>query len=255
MTNNGNREKEIDLSRVLNVFKKDFLKILMISLICGIAGWVTATLFLTPVYKANIDLLVNQKSNNQQTQFNVQQADLQAVNTYKDVLGKSVILNPVLKEIKHNDNFEGDLNDLQESISISNETNSQVISVSVKDNNAYTAADIANTIGRIFSRKIKKMMKIDNVAVVTKAKANTTPVFPNKKLSVVIGLLIGFTCSVLWYFIKDILDTTVRDEAFLTDELGLSNLGFVGHIEGQNALHVANVSDRQIGQKKAKRRV
>ena len=159
---------------------------------------------------------------------------MQAINTYKDVLKKSIILTPVLKKIRENVNYQGDLSDLQSSVDISNQTNSQVISVTVTDKNAYIAADIANEIGTIFTEKIKKMMKIDNVTVVNKATVNLTPVSPNKKLNVLIGLLLGSLIGICISLIKELLDTTVKDSNFLREELDLINLGFIYHIDNGN---------------------
>ena len=46
---------------------------------------ITVFLFIEPKYNSSIDILVNQKENNAQVQYAAQQADLQVINTYKDV--------------------------------------------------------------------------------------------------------------------------------------------------------------------------
>lgn len=156
MSEETNNETVIDLRQLGALLWKNIWGIL----IWGILGIILALgisfVFMTPKYSATIDLLVNQKVDNSALQYNAQQADLQAINTYKDVLTKPVILTPVLKQVKQQDNYTGSLSSLENSISITNETNSQVISVTVTDTNAYTAADLANTIGKVFSSKIKK---------------------------------------------------------------------------------------------------
>ena len=78
------------------------------------------------------------------------------------------------------------------------------------------------------------MMKIDNVTVVNKATVNLTPVSPNKKLNVLIGLLLGSLIGICISLIKELLDTTVKDSNFLREELGLINLGFIYHINNGN---------------------
>lgn len=187
--------------------------------------------FITPKYSSNIDILVNQKANNEQVQYAAQQADLQVINTYKDVLTKPIILTPVLKEVKRIDNYQGNLGTLSNAIKVSNQTNSQVITVTVTDKNAYVAADVANTIGKVFTKKVKKMMQVDNVTIVSKAKVNTKPVSPNKKLWILAGLVIGLFVGVTIAFIKEITDKTIKDSKFLTDELDLTNIGSVYHLD------------------------
>ncbi|MCC7667103.1 YveK family protein [Liquorilactobacillus satsumensis] len=241
MSEEANNETVIDLSRLFTLFKKNFVGIILWGIAGAIVALLVSIIFMTPKYSATIDLLVNQKADNAATQFNAQQADLQAINTYKDVLKKDVILTPVLKQVKQTDNYAGNLSSLASSIQITNSTNSQVVSVTVTDKNAYTAADIANTIGTVFSSKIKKMMKVDNVTVVTKATANTAPVSPKTKLNFLIGIILGLLIGIAIVVIRDLMDTTVREEKFLTDELGLTSLGAVSHMGGKNSRHAVSV--------------
>lgn len=161
----------------------------------------------------------------------MQQADLQVINTYKDILTKPVVLTPVLQEIKKNDNYQGNLSTLSKSIKISNQANSQVITVNVTDDNAYVAADIANAVGKVFSKKIKKMMQVNNVTIVSNAKVNTTPVSPNKGENVFLGAILGAFVGFMIIYFKEFTDKTIKDSSFLTDELGLINIGSVYHLD------------------------
>lgn len=222
---------EFNINMVLTIIKKNLFSILFWIVLGGIVSSILTFSFITPKYSSNIDILVNQKANNAQVQYAAQQADLQAINTYKDVLTKPIILSPVLKEVKRTDNYQGNLSTLEKSIKVSNQTNSQVVIVTVTDKNAYAAADIANTIGKIFTKKVKKMMQVDNVTIVSKAKVNNKPVSPNKKLYALMGSLVGLIIGTSIAFIKELTDKTVRDSNFLTDELGLTNIGSVYHLD------------------------
>lgn len=222
---------EFNINMVLTIIKKNLFSILFWIVLGEIVSSILTFSFITPKYSSNIDILVNQKANNAQVQYAAQQADLQAINTYKDVLTKPIILSPVLKEVKRTDNYQGNLSTLEKSIKVSNQTNSQVVTVTVTDKNAYVAADIANTIGKVFTKKVKKMMQVDNVTIVSKAKVNNRPVSPNKKLYALMGLLVGLIIGTSIAFIKELTDKTVKDSSFLTDELGLTNIGSVYHLD------------------------
>ncbi|KRM94878.1 Exopolysaccharide chain length regulator [Liquorilactobacillus aquaticus DSM 21051] len=241
MVEKSNTEATIDIQQLWGLLRKNIISLVIWMLVGGILAFIISFIFMTPKYSATTDILVNQKVDNAQMQYNVQQADLQAINTYKDVLKKDVVLSPVLKQIRQQDNYKGNLEDLQNAISIENQTNSQVLSVTVLDKNAYTAADISNTIGSVFSKKIKKMMKVDNVTIVTKATADTTPVSPNKKLNILIGVVLGLIIGMAIIIIRDLLDTTVKDEKYLTNELGLVSLGAVSHMSKKTNRHAVSV--------------
>lgn len=229
--NKKNDADFVDISSLLLVLKKNILTVLVWGVLGLVISLIMVFMMIEPKYKSSIDILVNQKNSNTAVQYNVQQADLQAINTYKDILTKPIILTPVLKEIKRTDNYQGSLNTLEKSIKVSNQASSQVITVTVIDKNAYVAADVANTIGKVFAKKVKKMMQVDNVTIVSSAKVNTKPVSPRKKLYALVGLVTGLIIGVVIALIKELTDKTVKDSSFLTDELGLTNIGSVYHLD------------------------
>lgn len=224
-------ETIIDLRQLMIVLKNNVVSIITWMILGLVVALGSVFFLIEPKYSSSIDILVNQKANNAQVQYAAQQADLQAINTYKDVLTKPIILTPVLKEIKNTDNYQGNLNSLAKSIKVSNQTNSQVVTVTVTDKNAYVAAYIANTVGKVFAKKVKKMMQVDNVTIVSDAKVNSKPVSPNKKLFALAGVVLGLFIGVAIAFIKEFTDKTIKDSSFLTDELGLTNIGSVYHLD------------------------
>ena len=236
-----NEETVIDLGRLLLTLKKNLFSIIAWAVVGLIISLVVLFIFIEPKYSATTDILVNQKNDNVQTQYAAQQADLGAVTTYEDILKRSVILSPVFKEVKERDNYKGSLGDLHKSVSVSNETNSKIISVTVTDRDAYTAADVANTVAKTFKEKIVKMMKIDNVTIVSNAKPNPSPVFPKKTLGALVGIVLGALIGVVIAIVRELTDKTVKDMDFLTDEVGLTSLGTVFHIEDENAFAAVEV--------------
>lgn len=230
--NNDNNvvESSIDISKLLRLLRNNLGKLTLFTILGLVISLVLAFVLITPKYQGTTDILVNQKISNNQVQLQAQQADLQAINTYKDVLKKEVILAPVLKEVRKKDNYQGNVETLSKSISVSNQTNSQVITISAEDTNAYAAADIANTTAEVFTKRIKKMMKVDNVSIVSRAKANLKPVSPNKKLFALAGMVVGFMLGLVLIVTKELFDRTVKDTDYLTD-LGLTNLGVVYHLD------------------------
>ncbi|MBX9012749.1 chain-length determining protein [Ligilactobacillus murinus] len=237
----------INLKAFFQLLKKYSKFIIATSILGIVVAWLSAVVIITPKYGSSADILVNRKTNDIQTQLNVQQADLQAINTYKDILKKPIILGDVLKTLKEKDNYSGNLEDLQNSLVITNETNSQVITVSAITENPYIARDMANIVSEVFTKKIKKIMQVDNVTVVSTAKVNTTPVSPNKKVMIMIGFLVGLGVGIAICGIKELLNTKVDSTSYLTDDLGLTNLGVVYHIEnGKRSIKAVTIVDDKL---------
>ncbi|MDK1717129.1 YveK family protein [Dellaglioa algida] len=225
-------EETINIEQIFNILKKH-LKLIGGLIIAGaLVAFFITTFFMTPKYDATVQILVNrtEPTNNAGAAYNTQQADVQMINTYKDIIQNKIVLDPVRKEIAKKDNFIGTSDDLKGQISISNEENSQVFSVTVQDTNAYRAADIANSVADNFKNKIKKMMKVNNVTIVADAIAKPDAVSPNKKMNILVGLLIGAILGIAVAVAIEIFDKTVKGVDFLTD-LGFSNLGMINHID------------------------
>lgn len=261
----------IDLRRLwLIVRRNGWLMILSGILFSGISFGV-AKFVIPPMYSASADLLVNRQHDDTQQglQYNDQQADVQIINTYKDIITRPIILNAVVKELNRPHKVQVspavpakyDVNELGQQvqtspgheavykmipstyrnrglddktiadmISISNQTNSQVFSVNVKSRDAKMSQDIANAIAKVFKTKIASIMAVSNVSIVSKATKNTVPVSPNVKLITLAGFVLGVVTAFGWGFIKELTDRTVKNLAFLTEELNLTNLGIISYI-------------------------
>ncbi|WP_200801398.1 Wzz/FepE/Etk N-terminal domain-containing protein, partial [Clostridioides difficile] len=102
-------EKIIDLEYIFKIIKENSVRIFLWMFIGGFVSAVISIFFITPKYSSSIDILVNQDRNGNTVQYAEQQADLQAINTYKDILKKSIILETVLSELRKKDNYVGNL--------------------------------------------------------------------------------------------------------------------------------------------------
>lgn len=265
--------KQIDLSQLWNVFKRSFLAMIIFGIIGMAAAYFGAKAFIAPKYESDTSLLVNRKQDNDPNmQLNAQQADIQIINTYKDIITRPVVLQAVaddltspqrvmvkkakpavygtrynattgtreryvtekaqpakykLEPAKYSNISEEDLTKM---VSVSTQQNSQVFTVNVKDTSPVRARDIANEISKVFEKKIAKIMSISNVSVVSKATANPTPVSPKLNLAALVGLLFGILVAFAWGMVRELTDQTVKEIDFITDALGLVDLGAVNYV-------------------------
>ena len=127
-------------------------------------------------------------------------------------------------------NYNVPVSQLKKDIKISNEQNSQVFSVAVTTDDSQKSTAAANTIASVFKKRIKKIMSVNNVTIVSRATEPPAPSFPNVKLFALAGAVLGFLVTFAYLLIKELMDTTVNTDEFMTDELGLTNLGHIDHI-------------------------
>ncbi|TGE62807.1 capsular biosynthesis protein [Weissella confusa] len=261
----------IDLGRLWLIVRRNWTFMLALGVIVGGVAFGVSKFVIHPQYSSSAALLVNRKQDGNQAgvQYADQQADVQIINTYKDIITRPIILNTVVNNLTkpHKEQIQAavpaqyetdaygkqvqtapaqpakyklvaakyDDTDLTadsvtKMISISNQTNSQIFSVNVKSGDAKMSKDIANTIAEVFKDKVASIMSVSNVSIVSKAMTNSKPVAPNVKLMTLAGFVFGVFAGFAWGLIKEATDRTVKDLEFLTDELKLTNLGVIGYI-------------------------
>lgn len=265
--------KQVDLSQLWNVIKHSFLAMVIFGILGMAIAYFGAKNLIAPKYESDTSLLVNRKQQEDpNNQLNAQQADIQIINTYKDIITRPVVLQVVADDLtspqrvmvkkakpavygtRYNavtgvreryvtekaqpakyklepakySNISED--DLVKMVSVSTQQNSQVFTVNVKDTSPIRARDIANEIAKVFEKKIAKIMSISNVSVVSKATANPVPVSPKLNLAAMVGLLFGILFAFVWGLIRELTDQTVKEIEFITDALGLVDLGTVNYV-------------------------
>lgn len=240
----------IDLHRLMVLCRKHLKLLIFWTIFAGVIGFVAAQFVATPKYTATTEILVNQKNadNDNGQAYNNQQADIQMINTYKDIITNQVILNRVSKQLdmaQTGKNYHMTTDQLKKAISVETQQNSQVFSLAVKTNDPAKSALIANTVANVFKSRIKKIMSVNNVTIVSRASVPDTPSFPNKKLFTLAGALIGLVLSFAYILIGDLTDTSVHNDEFMTDELGLTNLGQVSHITMSNDFKINEGQSRR----------
>lgn len=266
----NNEEVTIDLRRLFILIRKHIVSILIWMIGLGLIAYGVSEYVLVPKYTASTQLLVNRKTADANQAYANQQADINAVTTYKDIITSNVILkgaskylaNPVTlvkkatpaKKAVYKTNDDGTRtlvkkavnakpavykresksysispSELASAVSVTTTTSSQVFTLSATAETPAKAQAIANAVAKEFKEQIPKIMDVNNVTIVAEAPKGTKS-FPKVSLITAIGVLAGLVISLLIIIIKDLSDTTVREDSFMTNELGLTNLGEIASI-------------------------
>lgn len=266
----NNEEVTIDLRRLFILIRKHIISILIWMIGLGLIAYGVSEYVLVPKYTASTQLLVNRKSTDANQAYANQQADVNAVTTYKDIITSNVILkgaskylaNPVTlvkkatpakkavyrteddgtrtlvkKAVKakpavykrESKSYSVSASELASAVSVTTTTSSQVFTLSATAKTPAKAQAIANAVAKEFKEQIPKIMDVNNVTIVAEAPKGTKS-FPKVSLITAIGVLAGLVISLLIIIIKDLSDTTVREDSFMANELGLTNLGEITRI-------------------------
>lgn len=222
-------EETISLKELLETIRKRLLLIVLITITAVLVSGVVSYFFLTPIYQASTQILVNQKKSDQNVYSPSEvQTNLQLINTYNVIIKSPAILDKVAQDLKLNLTAQ----ELNGKITVASEKDSQVVNVSVQDTDPHQAAKIANKTAEVFKTEIVKIMNVDNVSILAKATVvdNQSPIKPKPMMNIAIALVVGLMAGVGLAFLLEYFDNTVKSEQEIESLLELPVLGVIGTI-------------------------
>lgn len=237
-------EETISLHDLLGVLRRRFVFILCTAVFAVIITGVISYLFLTPIYKASTEILINQKQT-EQVQVSSQdiQTNIQLINTYIVIIKSPAILTKVI-EILDLDTTP-DL--LEKKIKVETTQDSQVIKISVNDPEHFRSVDIANTIVEVLQEEIQTLLNVNNVYILSPAVylKNPIPAKPNPIFNMIIAAVSGFMIGVGIALLRNYLDMTVKTEQDIEELLGFPVIGIVSPISEGDANKVKGLLGRK----------
>ena len=207
--------EEIDLKELFEIFWHKKVQIILIVLIFMVIGVIYSVGFVTPMYSSSTTLVLagTASSTEEQSTDTITTADLsinsQLVSTYSELVKSNNILGQVISNL----GIDIDAEELRKHIEVTSVEDTELIEITVSNENAEYAARIANEIASVFEEKIaKEIYNINNVHIVDEAVAEAEPSNVNHLKNIVIFAFIGAVVAVMYVLIANMLDTTVKTQ-------------------------------------------
>lgn len=219
-------EETISLKEIFDILRKHLAAIFSFS-ICRFSISRSSYIFvLTPKYSSQAQLIVTLPQT-ETTNANDVNTNLQMINTYKELVTGDLVINEVKNQLESEYGIDKSVDELKEAIEVTQSQNSLMFSIKATDISSVYAANIANTTALVFQENAKDVLNVDKISIISNAQASTEPVSPNNKLNLAIGLVLGFIVGIGISFLLELLDRTVKDDKFVTENLGFTILGTV----------------------------
>lgn len=144
----------VTFGEILMTLRKHVKLILGTTVVVTLIAAIVTIFFMTPKYTSSVQLLVNRKLSESMAaaQYQTNQADIQMISTYKDIITSPVVQSDVKKQ---SDNLPGSASS---EVSVATQTNSQVFTIDVTSTDPYTSQFVANKTANVFRKKVVKMM-------------------------------------------------------------------------------------------------
>lgn len=225
--------EELNLKQLINIIwngKKYIIITIILSVFLGI-GY--SYFLVTPKYEASTTLVLakaEEKATNEistgitQTDLNINQ---NLVSTYRELIRSKTVIREVMENLKIKDLKE---TTLKNNITVSSVRDTELIEITVKDENPERATNIANEIAKVFTVHVAEIYNINNVHVIDKAETNNIPYNVHHAKDIFVFVLIGVIFSIVSIIIISLLDTTVKTQEDIKKTTGMLILAEIPEI-------------------------
>lgn len=210
--------QEFTIKAIVGMLKLHVKMIILITFFFGFASYAYSTLFITPLYSATSSLYLQ---NTTEISDKVLTTDLSA----GSYLAKNCMIifkdYNMLSQTKEQLNLPYSVKALSSMISITNETNTQILYVTVSSSDPKEAAAIANKIAELAPAEFDSIIGAGQVKKVDSATVPTSSSYPNVKKYTFFGIAAGLFVSVLISMFLEIIDTSVKPHDDLFELYGI----------------------------------
>lgn len=222
-------EETISLQELLHTLRKRIALIVVVTLAAVSISAVISYFYITPVYQATTQFIVNKSTNDQGINNSDIQTNLSLIESYREIIKSPRILDMVIDDL----NLNMSAHQLSSKITVENQNNSQVVSLKVQDPDPFLAAEIANKTTEIFQREVVVIFRVDNVQPLAEAQVteNQAPVSPKPLLNIAIAGVVGLMAGVGLAFLLEYFDNTIKTEQDVDKYLGVPVLGVITIID------------------------
>jgi len=202
--------EELDLRELLNMFWTKKVQIILIILIFIVIGVIYTLGFVKPVYTSTTTLLLASLNQKGESNTTITASDINVNAKLLPTYSKLIKTESVIDQVISNLNINISKDAVKNNVTVTSETNTDLINISVSNEDPETAAKIANEMAKVFSEKIKEIYKINNVQVIDEAKATRVASNINHKKDVIMFVFIGVVIAAIYVLIANMLDTTIK---------------------------------------------
>lgn len=201
------------------------LALVLVFVLIGLVGSYIYTFYMqVPVYRSQTSLVL---TNNDSSNTTITQNDINInknlVSTYREIIKSRRILDDVIDNL----DLEISYKELSGQVEVSSVNDTELILISVYNEDKVLAKAIADDIASVFKKEITDIYNIENVSIIDKALVSDDPYNVSVLKQFVIGAGLGLVLSSVIIVVLFYMDDTVKSEEDIERKLELSVLGAV----------------------------
>ena len=216
--------EEIDLKELFIYIKNKIGLLIIITFGITLIGSLYGLLIQKPMFNSYTTVVLGgtESSNTGITQNDIN-INKNLVDTYAEIVKSRSVLDKVIDELK----LDMTYNQLGKIISVSALNDTEIIKITVDNEDAILAKNIANSTAKFFIVEVKALYNMDNVNVLDEAIVSDSPYNVNVLKQTFIYVLIGLVVAFGVVFIVFYFDRTIKTVEQVEQKIKLPILGTV----------------------------
>lgn len=222
--------EEISLREIYFILKKWLWLIIGLLVISMLISAVISFFVLDKEYQAHTTLMVGRPADyisDRELSLSDLNLNQRLVSTYGELIKTRTVADKVIDNL----NLPYTYGSLRGKLNVKLVQNTEIISITVNDNNPVMAAEIANETAQVFMDTVKDIMKVENVQVIDVAEPPVNSISPRPMLNIAIAAVLGVMLGVFITFLIEFLDNTIKTPEDVEKHLGLPVLGAIPMVE------------------------
>lgn len=215
--------EEFNITEFIKYYFSYFVFVLIFMLFGFVGSWYYTENMQVSIYKSQTSLVLT-RSNESTT---ITQSDISLnknlVSTYREIIKSRRILSKVIENLE----LELSEAELSKKISVTSANDTELIIISVTDEENYLACNIANEIADVFEKEITSIYNIENISIVDEAVEAEEPFNVNPTKQYIIGVGAGFLIGSMILTAMFYFDDSIKKEEDIEEKIGLSVLSSV----------------------------
>jgi len=228
--------EELDIIELLYALKKRIKYIVIAVVICALVGFIYSKFLVTPMYKSSTTFVLSKSTeNNVQVENTSSEAITQSditlnsklVSTYSEIIKSKTIAKEVINTL----GLDMTVEQFKSNVTVTSKDDTELIEITVSNENGKIAADIANSLAEVFREKVYEVYKIDNLSIIDVAEEATEPYNIGTVKNIVLFALVGMVLSCGIIFLIVYFDDTIKDEKDIEALLNIPVIASIPRLE------------------------
>ena len=209
----------IDLLELAKELRKKIVLIIVCAILGGAVMGVYSFFIATPIYQSTSKLYILSKTTSITSLADIQVGSSLASDYVELIKSRPVVLT-VIKDMDLDMSYDAMVNNLI----VENVSDTRLVKITVSDTDPERAKLIANNFAKVAKVQISNIMRTDEPTIAEAAVVKRTPVSPNKRKNILMGILIGIVLSCGYVTIRFLMDDTIKNDQDIRKYLHLNTL-------------------------------